>query len=159
MPSKKEEPLPDVAGANVGRSDTTPFRREPEAGKSCEDGSKSMANKPRDIFKEDEPGLALLEDPFDVGPEPTLVVGPESLAGGAERLTRESRSDDIHDSTPRAAVEGSQIRPDRRFTQPSRSALCRQVLDGEGFPLHHADDARIRNGELESEGQTAVPGT
>jgi len=61
----------------------------------------------RHVLEEAPSGLALLNDSSHRGPQVTRVLVTETLAGDAERLTGVTASDDIHDSTPRAAIEGS----------------------------------------------------
>jgi hypothetical protein len=93
-----------------------PFRIEPEQGKIGKDESEaSRGNKPRRIFKEHEPGFALGNNPRDIGPDEALVFNTSALPRVAEGLAGKSRSDDIHAATPRAAVEGGEIGPDRRL--------------------------------------------
>lgn len=79
------------------------------------------------------------------------VVCAETLSGLTERLARVSRSEEIHDSTPRAAVEGSQIRPDRRFIQSCFRHARSQDFAGIGFDLHSADEASSWNRQSDSE--------
>lgn len=120
--------------------------------------SGSSKSVQRDVFEEHESRSALVDDPGDVGPDPSLVRFPESLAGGAERLAGESRSDDIHATTPASSVEGSEVRPDRSLIQPPRFHLADQQRGAECFPLHEADRASLWLGESQSEGESAVSG-
>jgi hypothetical protein len=69
------------------------------------------------IFENDEFGRYLLNNPFDMRPEMALIVLTTALSCGAERLAGVARSDAIHNSTPRSAVEGGNVVPDRSFTQ------------------------------------------
>jgi hypothetical protein len=87
--------------------------------------------------------LHLADDPLHVSPEPSLVIGSLAASGNACRLAREARNDRIHDSTPRDAVEGGEIRPDRALSQFALSHLRDQTRHAERFPLHHADRASI----------------
>ncbi len=48
-----------------------------------------------DVFEEDPFGAAFGDDPGDVGPEVAGVVGPATLASGAEGLARVSGEDDV----------------------------------------------------------------
>lgn len=65
----------------------------------------------------------------------------EPLASGAIGLTRDSRSDEIHDSTPLRAVEAEQVVPDRRRSQGTVRHSTGQRRGGKGFPLHETDGA------------------
>ena len=45
-----------MRGTNIGRSNSSPFRIEPERGKVTEDGVKSKANVACDVLQHDESG-------------------------------------------------------------------------------------------------------
>jgi hypothetical protein len=64
-----------------------------------------------DVLDEDEPCTALDDDAPRVGPEISLVLFPEALAGKAVRLARDAANEAIHKATPWAAVEGGNIAP------------------------------------------------
>ena len=72
-------------------------------------------------------------------------------ASGTEWLARVTRSDEIHDSTPRAAVEGREIVPDRSAIQGlvfhPRHEICRRVC----FPLDVTDSSNVGHDESQSE--------
>ena len=70
-----------------------------------------------------------------------MIFLSTTLAGVTERLARVAASDAIHDSTPRAAVEGSQIRPHRRLIKGLLFHARCQDFDGVGFPLNVTDAA------------------
>ncbi len=90
-----------MRGSKVGRSDATPLRIEPELGQRSKDVSKSSNKEPWHIFQKDVAGSYFAKYPFDVRPEPSLVVLREPFAGEADRLTRESGNDEIHVSAKR----------------------------------------------------------
>lgn len=83
-------------------------------------------NEAWDVFECHDPRLYLANDPRQLGPDPPLVLGAEVLAGDAVRLTREARSEEIHDATPRFAVEGVSVTPDRRRIHVARFHTRRQ---------------------------------
>jgi hypothetical protein len=116
-----------------------------------EDGSKPKAKVPCDILQKDEGGTNLLDDSMNLGPQVSRIICATTLAGVAEWLAGVSSSDAIHRSTPRLAVEGSQIRPHRRFSHELRFHACHQDRGGETFPFNEADDASAGNGQLEAE--------
>jgi hypothetical protein len=90
----------------------------------------------------------------------SLIVLAKSLADDAERLAWVAANDAIHDSTPRAAVEGSEVRPDRCRIQGFLFHASSQDRGGERFPLNVADCAsRSACCEVKSEVESAVPGT
>src|SRR5437762_595410 len=114
-----------MRGADLGCAIHTPARIVPEVGQDSEDlpprfgvlSSKQAGN----VLKKDESRLRLLDNSSDVRPEPAGIPEPASLARHRDGLTGEARSDNIHDSTPRSAVEGSQIIPNRPLIQ---GAVC-----------------------------------
>ena len=118
-----------------------------------------MLNKSRDILKKDPSGLNVAKDSLDIGPEPPLVLGPELLPGDTERLAREPSSEDIHDSTPRAAVEGGKVVPDRSFAQGRVRHPRHEHSRSVGFPLDVAHSAVSRDGEAEPKLEPPNPGT
>jgi hypothetical protein len=73
-------------------------------------------------------------------------------------LTRDSANEAIHKATPWAAREGSHIAPDRRLSHETLAHRLNQMGDGEGFPLHHADDARTSDCQLKPEIEAAASG-
>ncbi|XWR49056.1 hypothetical protein RWA01_05400 [Sinorhizobium meliloti] len=68
-----------------------------------------------DVFDKDEPCARLDDDAARVRPEVTLIVLASLLAGKTVRLTRDATNEAVHCATPRAAVEGSGIRPHRSW--------------------------------------------
>lgn len=91
------------------------------------------------VFEEDVSGSALADDAFDVGPEVPRVIVTATLSGLAEGLAREARSDDIHDATPRSAVEGMHVIPDRRAIQGAIFHARDQDRGGSEFMFNVAD--------------------
>jgi hypothetical protein len=88
------------------------------------------------------------------------IVCSTTLAGEAERLARVAANDAIHDATPRLAVEGSQVRPDRRRSHGFVFHARCQDRGGECFAFNVADDAsRSAKGKLNSEVESADAGT
>jgi len=165
---QEEEPGAALGSANVGRAETTPFRIEPQRGKVCEDLIKPALDERGDVLDEDERRRHLTHDASKMTPEARTSAGKSSsLPGVGDVLAREAASDEIHDATPRAAVEGGDIRPHRCRIQASFFHLRDQSGAGESFPLHVADDASAWSCQLDAavEASTAgeegedVPGT
>src|SRR5439155_11830890 len=75
------------------------------------------SGQPRNILKEDEPWPKFSDDSGDCGPEPSGVVDSLALSSVAPRLAGEASNNKVHKSAPASAVEGEQIRPDRRDIQ------------------------------------------
>lgn len=88
-----------------------------------------------------------------------LILLAKSLSGVAERLARVAASDEIHDATPRSAVEGSQVAPDRSRSHGFLRHASRQYRGSKRFAFNVADDAsRSACGKLNSEVEAAVAG-
>ena len=76
-----------------------------------------------------------------MGPECSVVGVSFPVARNAVGLARDARSDEIHDSTPRAAVEGGKVAPNRRLAQGLVFHPRQERGLGIGFPLdiaHHS---------------------
>jgi len=103
-----------VRGANGGRGEQIPFRIEPDVGKVTEDSGKSSEpNKSGDVFQQHETRSHLADDLEALGPEPVLAVNSGPPPRGREVGAGEAGSNDIHSATPRCAVEGGDVIPDR----------------------------------------------
>jgi len=151
FPRDHEEPGSAVRCSNGGRGEHSPFRVIPEVGQVADDLLESVAGMSSDVFENNESWSALSDDPGDVRPEVARVVLPGATTGDAERLAWITRSDEIHDSTPRASVEGGEVRPDRRAIQ--QRVLHPGHEDGRsvGVPLDvaHADHSELAQPEVE----------
>jgi hypothetical protein len=113
-----------------------------------------------DVLEKSESWLALSEDAFDVRPEVAWVICSSALSGERERLAGVAARDDIHDSTPRASVEGSHVVPDRSRVQGAVCHARNQDRSGMGFPLHSNGAAvGVSESEMESKFQPSDSGT
>lgn len=112
-----------------------------------------------DVFQEHDPRFNLANDAMDVWPNVPRIIASTTTTGFAEWLARVSRSERIHDSMPRSAVEGSQVRPNRCFIQATRFHCLSHDFDGSGFVFHAADRANIAESELQSHVETCATGT
>ncbi len=84
----------------------------------------------RNVFEKAECRAYLANNSGDVRPKVPLVIAAAPPSCHAEWLARVTANDAIHQATPRAAVEGSDIRPNRRRIQPSRFHAVDQRFDG-----------------------------
>ena len=115
---------------------------------------------PGDVLKKNESWLALSDDPSDVRPEVALISMSAPLACEAERLAGVARRDEMNDSTPRAAVEGSKVVPDRSRSQDAFFHARNQARGCMSFPLHETDGAiGVSKSEADSKLQPADSGT
>ena len=113
MGSEEKETLSDVRRPAFLRGEGARLNRKTHSAKVSPDLVESELDVAGDVLAEDDGGLALGDDAGDVGPEVALVIDAELVSSDRERLARVSRSDAIHDATPRSSVEGSQVTPER----------------------------------------------
>lgn len=112
-----EESPAEVASADFSRAEHARCNAVAQAFKVAGDHVESQVKVAEDVFGEDPLRADLADDPGDVWPEVPGVGLAEPLARQAERLARVARSEDIHAATPRAAVEGAHVRPERSLIQ------------------------------------------
>lgn len=94
-----------------------------------------------DILEEAPLRLDFSNDPPEVRPEVTRVAFPLPQTSEGERLTWVSARDDRNLSTPRAAVEGGNVVPNRRAIQCLVFHPGHEGCRGEGFPLDVTDSS------------------
>ena len=80
-----------------------------------------------------------------------FVGGAALFTGNAERLARQARSDEIHESAPRSPVEGVQVVPDRRVAQVAGAHPGLQHSDGVVVALDVADSSAAEPPEGKAE--------
>lgn len=73
------------------------------------DGIESKSKVPCDVLQKDDGRTNLLHHSENMGPQVARIVCSTTAAGGAERLARVARSDDVHEAKPWAAIEGADI--------------------------------------------------
>lgn len=111
-----------------------------------------------DVLKKRDPWPQVGDDVADVRPEVPWIAFRLLASGDGEWLARISRSDDIHAATPLAAIEGANIRPDRRRIQGFIFHARSKDAGGIGFPLDITNGLAARDGELESKLKPSGPG-
>lgn len=160
LPEEAEHPLAPVRRANVAGG--TEHRRLQSVAHSdqrlSEPPDPAKSNEIWNILDEDQGRLALADDAREVPDEVSRVVASGASSCAGVGLTRDAASDEIHDSTPRASVEGGNVRPERRRSHGTRFHRCNQVRGGECFPLHVADRASRHSGEVEASLESAISG-
>jgi hypothetical protein len=120
-----------------------------------------------DVFEETEPWLNLPHNPVHIWPEVARIIFAFLFSCNGEWLAWISCSDAIHDATPRLAVKGSQIRPNRRFIHGFVFHARCQDFARKGFDLDKTDcssiwlrhsDAEVESADTGAQGQN-VKGT
>lgn len=113
-----------------------------------------------DVLEKNESWADLSDDPRDLGPQVASIARARSLAGVTERLAGVPRRDDIHDATPRAAIEGEQIVGDRRVIHDRFAHPRHESARGVSVPLNETHGSvGVSDGESDAEFQSADPGT
>ena len=120
-----------------------------------------------DVFKKDPLRGTFSDDPGDLGPEVPRIVGPATLASGAEGLAGISGQHCVEGTVEGAGIEGSQVIPDWGWGEIT-SALGRdEDAAGPVLPLDEGagviaglseHEAQIKASAACAEGQS-VPGT
>jgi hypothetical protein len=67
---------------------------------------------PGDIFEKDPFRGAFADDPGDVGPEVTGIIGPAALSSGTKGLAGISGEDDVEGTAEDTRIETAEIIPD-----------------------------------------------
>lgn len=154
-----EEPFAPMGRADFRRREETCRKSVAHADQSAGDFREAEAEMMGDVLEEHEGRLDLADDAGDMRPEVARIVGTPELARDRERLARIARSDDVHRAAPRAAIEGSNVVPERRAIQgrifhPRHESGC-----GEGFPFDMAHSTISGDGDGEPEVETTCAGT
>jgi hypothetical protein len=129
-------------------------------GKVSDDQSQSSSSKPRDFLQEDVLGSDLPHNSIEVIPDPALVLDALALAGRGPGLARDAHRDDLNEATPRSAVEGGNVIPNRRLSHVA--ALHARDQDGgrKGFDLDcNCKPVGISEGQSYSFLKPSNPGT
>ncbi len=153
-----EQPLAFVGRADFRRREEACRKLVAHADQSCGDFGEAEAEMMGDILEEDEGRFDFADDAGDMGPEVARVIRTPALARDGERLARIARSDDVHRAAPWAAVEGSNVVPERcaiqgRVFHPRHESGC-----GVGFPFDMAHSTISGDGDGEPEVETARAG-
>ena len=148
-----------MRGTHVGRGKSDPFRVPPAIGQFSHDsGGRALeelafgfvhsggggSSDGADVLQKESLRVAIVSEVKDFKEEPgALSIKTSPFAGDADVLARESRNEQIHASTPRCAVKGEQVRPDRRRIKGSRFHKAGKLCGSRGFPLHVANGSML----------------
>jgi hypothetical protein len=154
--SKNPQPSPSMWRSASCRRKAIPSRVVPAFGQPPEDLAEIVAGeKSGYVFQEREGGSYFPKDAEGVGPHVSFVVLALPLSGDAERLAREARRDDIHESTPWLSVEGSHVVPDREQGEHTVPLTPQQDFAAERFDFHGADGAETAEDSPEDAGASS----
>lgn len=132
-----EDPLASMRSSDLVRTQSEPLRIEPEFGKRSKNDVEASKSKSCDVLHENVSGLNFANDSCKLKPQTGSVPLDDSFASSrnADVLAGESSRDEIHFSTPRLAIEGRDIVPDRSPIQGRVFHPCHESGCGMGFPL------------------------
>ena len=162
-----EDPQPLVRRADFCRAEQTRRRRVAHAPKLSQHGFKPKGDVACDVFEKDPLWGTFPDDPSDLGPEVTGIIGTTAFASGTEGLAGVSGEDDIEGPAEGAGIEAAQIIPDRGRGEIPGALGANEDASGmflpfdkgagveSGFGQH---EAQIKASAACAEGQS-VPGT
>jgi hypothetical protein len=138
----KPKPVSLVRRPNVGSSQHCPPAVIPERGQVSKDSSESPSTECWAVFHEDVSGSNLANDPRHVSPHPAAgSVDAGSLACNADVLARKTARYDVNNSSPRSAVKGLNVIPNRKGREKAVILSGGKYACGVGLPLDGADSA------------------
>lgn len=108
-----EDALPLMRCTDFCRREQTRRRRVAQTPKLSQHGFKPEGDVTGDVFEEDPFGSTFPDNPGDLGPEVSGVIGPAALSGGAEGLAGIAGQHRVEGAAEGAGVEAAQIVPDR----------------------------------------------
>jgi hypothetical protein len=111
-----------------------------------------------DILEEAPFRIELADDALEMRPEVAWIVFPAPLSCKAEGLAGITASEDMNPSTPRAAVEGGNVVPDRSLIQGRVCHPRHENRRREGFPLDVTNSSISGFGDMQSEFKPADAG-
>lgn len=162
-----EDPQPLVRRADLCRREQARRRRVAQSPKLSQDGLEAECDVTGDVFEKHPFGSAFADDPGDIGPEVTGIVGPAALSGRAEGLAGVSSEDGIEGAAEGAGVEAAQVGPDRGRGEVSGALGGNEDRPWPVLPLDEGAGVIVGLGEHEAqikasaacaEGQS-MPGT
>jgi len=168
-----------VRSTDVGRSYKQAFRIPTAVGQFSHDsGSRALeqfafgfvhnggggSSDTCDVLQNEFARTASVRDVENAEEKPgALSVESCTATGNRQVLAGETGNDAIHASAPSCAVEGEQVRPDRRCIKRSRFHKRDKLAGSTGFPLHVTNGAVSDAEKLacgaESFAEHADPGT
>jgi hypothetical protein len=138
----KPKSVPLMRRPNIGSSQHCPPAVIPERGQVTKHSSESPSNESWTVFHEDESGSNLANNPCHVSPHPRpLSINARSLACDADVLARKAARYDVNNASPRSAVKGLNVIPNREGRENAVILSGGKYACGVGFPLDGANGA------------------
>ena len=131
-----------MGGANLGCTEHTPLRIEPQLRESCEDDVKPAVHKLWRVLNEDPVRLDLADDAGELSPQARLgSVESCVLACDAEVLTGKAARNDVNTASPWASVKGTDVIPDWESGEAAVVLSSDKDVGSVPIPLHCAHGA------------------
>ncbi|HKS26339.1 MAG TPA: hypothetical protein VJS44_00905 [Pyrinomonadaceae bacterium] len=108
------------------------------------------------IFEVDVGRFCLSDNSADIRPKVARVVFATLLSSDAVGLAWITRNDAMNSATPRSAIEGSGVCPNRRIIHEALFDARYQLRAGIGFSLHVTDRSSAWNCQSDGEVKTTV---
>ncbi len=140
----EEQSLADMLCADFARSEDSNRNAETHSLQSRDKGSKLSVRIPCDVLAEETNRPALFDDAKDLIDEEPFVCRAEPFARDRIGLAWITGSDEMNAVTPRLAVEGGKVIPDRRRIQFARFHARDKERGCISFPLHVSDGTMSR---------------
>ena len=153
---QNEEPPADVWRANFSRREHARCDLVAQALKLSGDFGKAQGEVSFDVFDEHSARPDLVDDPSDLGPQVARIIRAPALAGCREGLAGIAGKEDMNAATPNAAVEGSQVIPDRRLRKCSVLHPRGKRRGGVEVVLDVADGPIVGLGDMEPKVESAI---
>jgi hypothetical protein len=153
-----EEPFSEVGRPDFCRAEYARFNAVTHSPKILAYALESEVEVVGHVLEEAKNWRHLSDDPGDMWPEMPWILCSLSFSGDRERLARVAANNAIHDSTPRAAVEGLDIVPTRSRIQGLVRHPRHESGRGVSFPFDEAHGAGSGFGEPDSEFESSDPG-
>ena len=162
-----EDAQPLVRRADLCRREQARRRRIAQSPKLSQDGLEPEGDVPGDVLEEDPFRAAFADDPRDVGPEVTGIVGAATLSGRAEWLAGISGEDGVEGAAEGPGIEAAQVGPDWGRDEIPRALGGDEHRPWPALPLDEGagviagfgeHEAQIKASAACAEGQS-VPGT
>jgi hypothetical protein len=155
---QNEQPFADVRPADLCRRDDASCNAIAQALKVAGDVLDAEGQMAGDILEKAPLRRDLADDPRDLGPEVARIVPAAPLSGKGEGLAGITGKDAMNAATPRAAVKGSQVVPDRSRSQGRVRHPGHEDRRREGAPLDETHSAVSGFGQVQAKVESADTG-
>jgi len=119
--------LSEVRRSNVGRTEHSPLRIEPELGQVSENSVKPPRSERWGVLHVHESGSHLANDSCHLSPKAgALAIETVTCSGNTDVLARKSSRNHLNQPSPRSAVKSCNVRPNWENRQASIGLPLRQ---------------------------------